>query len=106
MGSTTRSCYLHVGVVSVVLLIVFLLPGCQSSPIVDPKATQSPTFDPKTKQSSTIDPETRREVDELVEKLINGDENVRSSAAFALGSMCLSVRSSLNHSMVMWAVIP
>ncbi len=60
MSRTTKSYYLPVGIVSLVLLAVFLLPGCGES-------------------------ESERELTEYVEKLTDQNASVRRKAAIALG---------------------
>ena len=96
MSPTTKSCYLPVGIVSLVLVAVLVLPGCGESPsTVDPKTKRPSTVDPKATQYSTgeikkspaVDPDTKRKIDELVDKLKNDAAIVRSSAALALGNM-------------------
>ena len=66
MGSTARSFYLPVGIASVGVLAVLVLPGHSESP-------------------SKVNADTKRKVVELVKKLTDKDAKVRDSAAFVLG---------------------
>ena len=68
MGSTARSCYLPVGVVLVVLLAVFVLPGYGEI-------------------LSKVSADTKRKVDGLIEKLKDEDSKVRQKAAYELSKI-------------------
>ena len=91
MGFTAKSYYLPVGVVSVVVLAVLVLPGCaESSSTVDPKTKNTPTVVRKTKWT--------RKISAHIEKLKDEDKSVRALAARRLGNLSQRLMAALKKS--------